>query len=122
MQDCVRPREEERLSTPTSLAVNPEYDQSPWFDNLVAASRPWSPGGKAAASRRQMCTTRLANQRRAARATASLGALESAGKTHAVCERAGLSVSSSRAGNSDVSKQFAAMRDADNTEYATWVH
>lgn len=115
MRDCVRPREEERLSTPTSWAVNPEYDQSLWFDNLVVASRPWSPGGKAAASRRQMCTTCLANQRRAARAKASLGALETAGNTHAVCKRAGLSVSS-RAGNSDVSKQFAAMRDADNTK------
>lgn len=115
LRNCVRPREEERLSTPTSWTVNPEYDQSLWFDNLVVASWPWSLGGKAAASRRQMCTTCLANQRRAARAKASLGALETAGKTHAVCERAGLSVSS-RAGNSDVSKQFAAMRDADNTE------
>lgn len=59
--------------------------------------------------------TCLANQRRAARAKALLGALETAGNTCAVCKRPGLSVSS-RAGNSDVSKKFAALRDADNTE------
>lgn len=72
-------------------------------------------GDRAAASRRQACVTHLANQRRAARAKASLGALETAGNFNAVCERAGLSVSN-RAGNSDVSKQLDAERDAGNTK------
>lgn len=44
MRDCVRPHEEEMLSTPTSWAVNPEYDLSLWFDNLVDASQPVTRG------------------------------------------------------------------------------
>ena len=113
----------EKLSTPTSWVVELEYDQSLWFDNPLATSRPWSPGNRPR-HRDVKCVRHVDVKRvrhvREIEATCtgqgdSWGARNCGQRSHANCKRAGLSVSS-RAGISDVSNQFAGMRDADNTQ------
>lgn len=82
-RDFVRPREGERLQTPTGWAVNPKCDQSLCFDSLVWPRAGLGRRGGRPRHRDVRCARHVHGKfRRAARAKVTLGALEFAGNAH----------------------------------------